>query len=97
MTMKEKIAAAVVLSVLVTTFFGPCAAAGDEDLNELTRQAQVAMLTKKYDRAIRLYTKAIARKPKLYTLYHQRAIAYSKSGQYDKSVADLKTAIREEI
>ncbi len=52
----------------------------------------MAIRFQKWERAIKFLSKAIADNPKLFVAYHKRALAYSKTGQYDKCINDLKKA-----
>ncbi len=61
-----------------------------EQLRELG-EAEFALNVGKFDRAIELLTSAIAKKPDEAPIYLARALAYSRKGDYDKSIADLKT------
>ena len=62
----------------------------DQDgLKELT-EAEFALNVGKFDRAIQLLTTVISKKPNEAGLYLARAMAYSKKGDYDKSIQDLK-------
>ncbi len=55
-------------------------------------KGDMAIRFQKWGRAITFLSKAIADNPKLFVAYHKRALAYSKTGQYDKCIADLKKA-----
>ena len=56
-------------------------------------QGQFALSVKSWDRARAVFTKLIKEDPKFYVAYHNRAIAYSKKGDYDKCIADLRKAV----
>jgi tetratricopeptide (TPR) repeat protein len=50
------------------------------------------LVLQKWDKAIHHFTLSIKENPKFYLAYHNRAIAYSKKGEYDKCIADFKKA-----
>jgi tetratricopeptide (TPR) repeat protein len=56
--------------------------------------ADFAISIKNWDRAISLLSDIIKANPKLYRAYHNRAVAYSKKGMYNESLADLQTAVK---
>jgi len=58
------------------------------ELPELA-EADFALGIGKFDRAIELLTSVISKKPDQEILYLARALAYSKKGDYDKSIQDL--------
>jgi tetratricopeptide (TPR) repeat protein len=64
------------------------------DSLEKFRDADFAIRTKNWDRAIGLLTEIIKVNPELSLAYHNRAVAYSKKGMYDRSLADLKRAVK---
>ena len=64
-----------------------------QDYLDHYEQGEFALRVQKWDRAIEFFTKALADNPKFFAAYHNRAVAYSKKGEYDKSVGDLKKAI----
>lgn len=68
----------------------PCIA---EDFWDFYEQGEFALRVEKWQTAIALFTKSIEDNPKFYVAYHNRAIAYSKMGEYDKSIEDLKKAV----
>jgi len=53
-------------------------------------EADFALGIGKFDRAIELLTSIISKKPDQEALYLARALAYSKKGDYDKSIQDLR-------
>ena len=55
-------------------------------------KAEMALRFQKWQSAIKFLTKVIQENPKFFVAYHKRAFAYSKTGQYDKCLADLKKA-----
>ncbi len=71
-----------------------CASARAEDYLDYYEQGEFALRVQKWDRAIDLFTKSIKDNPKFFFAYHNRAIAYSKKGEYDKSIGDLKRAVQ---
>ena len=58
-----------------------------------TIEAFLAGSTDKYDEAIRHYGKAIALHPEFAQSYHERGVAYSNKGNFEKAVEDLTIAI----
>jgi tetratricopeptide (TPR) repeat protein len=77
---------------LLCTVF--CAAAWAEDYLDFYEQGEFALRVEKWDRAIELFTKSLQDNPNFFLAYHNRAIAYSKKGDYDKSLADLQKAVQ---
>ena len=57
-------------------------------------KGEMAVRYKKWDRAIKFLTLAIKENPNFFGAYDKRALAYSKTGQYDKCIADLKKSIK---
>lgn len=84
--------------VVVTALLGACALIGvtaaAEDYLDYYEQGEFALRVQKWDRAIECFTKALADNPKFFVAHHNRAVAYSKKGEYDKSIEDLKKAIQ---
>lgn len=64
------------------------------DYLDFYEQGEFALRVEKWDRAIDLFTKSIADNPSFFLAYHNRAIAYSKKGEYDKSLQDLQKAVQ---
>lgn len=64
-----------------------------EDYLDYFEQGEFALRVEKWDKAIQLFSKSIQDNPKFFLAYHYRAIAFSKSGKYDKSIADLKKVV----
>ena len=70
-----------------------------EAYNRLSRgmycaiEAFFAGKTDKYDEAIRHYDKAIALHPEFAQSYHERGLAYSNKGDFERAVEDLTKAI----
>lgn len=56
-------------------------------------QALFAMSLEKWDRALELLNRVISADPKLAVGYYNRAIVFSKKGEYDKSIEDLKKVV----
>jgi len=88
----RKNAVAIVLTLLLV------AAAVEGNATKTTsaedfEQGQFALSVKNWDRAITVFTKLIKGNPKFYVAYHNRAVAYSKKGDYDKCIADLRKAV----
>lgn len=63
-----------------------------QDFVENYEKGEMAIRFQKWKRAVKFLSKALADNPKLFVAYHKRALAYSKTGQYDKCIADLKKA-----
>jgi tetratricopeptide (TPR) repeat protein len=68
-------------------------AAGDDYL-DFYEQGEFALRVEKWERAIDLFTRSIEQNANFYLTYHNRAIAYSKMGEYDKSILDLQKAVQ---
>jgi tetratricopeptide (TPR) repeat protein len=64
------------------------------DYLDFYAQGEFALRVEKWDRAIDLFTKSIADNPNFFFAYHNRAIAYSKKGEYNKSLQDLQKAVQ---
>lgn len=58
------------------------------------KEGQFALAVQHWDRAVKLFSEAIKKKPDFAPAYHNRAVAYSKKGDYDKSIEDLKKVIQ---
>jgi Tfp pilus assembly protein PilF len=78
--------------VLICTVFWTTTCA--EDYLDFYEQGEFALRVEKWDRAVELFTKSIQDNPNFFLAYHNRAIAYSKKGEYDKSLADLHKAVQ---
>ncbi|MGC8604317.1 MAG: tetratricopeptide repeat protein, partial [Desulfomonilaceae bacterium] len=65
-----------------------------QDYLDYYEQGEFALRVQKWDRAIDFFSKALKDNPNFFVAYHNRAIAYSKKGEYDKSIADLKKAVQ---
>jgi len=63
-----------------------------EDYLDYFEQGEFALRVEKWDRAIEFFTKSIQENPSYFVAYHYRAQAYSKKGEYEKSIQDLKKA-----
>ncbi len=85
-----------VLSICAITG-GPTRA---EDYLDYYEHGEFALRVGKWDRAIEWFTKSIHDNPNFFVAYHNRAVAYSKTGEYDKmgdydkSIEDLKKAVQ---
>lgn len=82
----------LLLLVLMTANVLPYAPAWAEDYLDYYEQGEFALQVQKYDRAIEFFTKSIQDSPSFFVAYQRRAIAYSRKGEYDKSIQDLKQA-----
>jgi tetratricopeptide (TPR) repeat protein len=84
--------------VLILGIFLACTAGFDaavaEDYLDFYEQGEFALRVEKWERAIELFSKSIKDNPNFFAAYHNRAIAYSKRGDYDKSIGDLKKAVQ---
>ena len=83
----------LVLLVLSAAFLAAWGPAFGEDYLDYYEQGEFALRVQKWDSAIALFTKSVQDNPNFFVAYHNRAIAYSKKGDYDKSIQDLKKAI----
>lgn len=63
------------------------------DFAKAFQEGQFALGIGKWDLAIAHFTKSIEQNPKFFDAYNGRALAYSKKGEYDKCIADLKKAV----
>ena len=82
----------VILPLLVVPLMVWGSAYG-QDYLDYYEQGEFALRVEKWDSAIDLFTKSLQDNPKFFVAYHNRAIAYSKRGEYDKSIEDLKKAV----
>jgi tetratricopeptide (TPR) repeat protein len=64
-----------------------------EDYLDFFDHGEFALRVHNWKRAVEFFDKAIEANPRFAIAYVNRAIAYSKMGQYDKSVEDLKSAV----
>jgi len=91
--MMRKVNLRVFLAVALLCAFLP-AAVPAEDYLDYYEQGEFALRVQKWGRAVELFSKSLEDNPKFFVAYHNRAIAYSKMGEYDKSIQDLKEALR---
>jgi tetratricopeptide (TPR) repeat protein len=80
------------LLVLMAANALPCIEALAEDYLDYYEQGEFALRVNKWDRAIEFFTRSIQDNPSFFVAYHNRAVAYSNKGEYDKSIQDLKKA-----
>ena len=81
-----------IIALLVTSsVLGGTALA--ENYRDYYEQGEFALRVEKWDKAIELLTKSIEDNPKFFVAYRHRAIAYSKKGEYEKSIQDLKKVV----
>ncbi len=78
------------LALMIGTLLQSAARA--EDYLDYFEQGEFAIQVQKWDRAVEFFTKSIQDNPSFFAAYQRRAIAYSKKGEYDKSIDDLKKA-----
>jgi tetratricopeptide (TPR) repeat protein len=64
-----------------------------QDYMDYYEQGEFALRVEKWDKAIELLTKSIMDNPNFSVAYQHRAIAYSKKGDYEKSIQDLKKVV----
>jgi tetratricopeptide (TPR) repeat protein len=64
-----------------------------QDYKDYYEQGEFALRVEKWDKAIDLLTKSIQDNPNFSMAYQNRAIAYSKKGDYQKSIQDLKKVV----
>ncbi len=83
----------VIAGLMVITLWCVQPAHADDYL-DFYEQGEFALQVQKWPRAVDLFTKSIADNPNFFMAYHNRAIAYSKLGEYDKSIEDLRKAIQ---
>lgn len=82
---------AVILAATCSVSFQPAQAA---EFADDFKEGQFALGVQQWDRAVKLFTEAIKKKPDFAPAYYSRALAYSKKGEYDKSIEDLKKVIQ---
>jgi tetratricopeptide (TPR) repeat protein len=87
--MKKILFAALLLLSLTVCLTSPAWAGGSDDV----KAGRAAFDERNYDKAIRLFTKAIEIEPKAAFAYINRGYAWEKKGNYDKGIADLTKAI----
>jgi tetratricopeptide (TPR) repeat protein len=88
---KPKSSVLCILAVLVaSSVLGGQAAA--QDYADYYAQGEFALRVENWDKAIDLLTKSIQANPGFFVAYQHRAIAYSKKGEYEKSIQDLRKA-----
>jgi tetratricopeptide (TPR) repeat protein len=90
--MRSKSRTLLLLLILMAVNALPCRPAFAEDYLDYYEQGEFALQVQKHDRAIEFFTKSIQDNPNFFVAYHNRAIAYSRKGEYDKSIQDLKKA-----
>jgi tetratricopeptide (TPR) repeat protein len=78
-------------AVLVLWANVPC---WSEDFQDYWEQGEWALRVEKWSKAVDLFTKSLENNPKFFMAYQSRAIAYSKLGEYDKSILDLREAVK---
>ena len=86
----NSISSLFILAILAGTLLQSSARA--EDYLDYFEQGEFALRVEKWDRAIEFFTKSIQENPNYFVAYHYRAQAYSKKGEYEKSIQDLKKA-----
>jgi len=86
----NSISSLFILAMLTATLLQSSARA--EDYLDYYDEGEFALRVEKWDRAIEFFTKSIQDNPSFFAGYQRRAIAYSKKGEYDKSIQDLKKA-----
>jgi len=92
MRMGSKSKTLLLLWVLMAANALPYRPSFAEDYLDYYEQGEFALRVQKWDRAIEFFTKSIQDNPNFFVAYHNRAIAYSKKGEYNKSIQDLKKA-----
>jgi tetratricopeptide (TPR) repeat protein len=92
-TMCRSASFAALISVMVALMVLPCPS-GAQDYLDYYEQGEFALAVERWSRAAELFTKSIEDNPKFFMAYHNRAIAYSKLGEYDRSIEDLKNAVQ---
>jgi tetratricopeptide (TPR) repeat protein len=92
--MRVRLNSRILLLLLVLTASNAltCTEASAEDYLDFYEQGEFALRVQKWDRAIEFFTRSIQDSPSFFAAYHNRAIAYSNKGEYDKSIQDLKKA-----
>lgn len=85
---------AISIAFSIMILMASVAHAEAEKYLEYYAEGKKALSRQKYDRAVKMFTKAIEDNPKFFYAYHSRAIAYSKKGEYEKSIGDLKQVVK---
>ncbi len=65
-----------------------------EDYLDYFDQGEFSLRVQNWKRAVEHFTRSIQANPRFVVAYVNRAIAYSKMGDYDRSIEDLKEAAR---
>ena len=84
----------VILAAMLLCALAVGLANAKDDYLDYYEQGEFALRVEKWDRAIDLFTKSIADNPNFFPAYHNRAIAYSKKGEYDKGLKDLEKVVK---
>ena len=71
----------------------PIAVATSDTSFGLVNAARKSMFAGKYDEAIEKISQAIEKEPKVFILYYNRALAYEKKGDKDKSLLDFQKTL----
>lgn len=87
----ESLVFCMIAVLVISSVLGGSARA--ENYLDYYEQGEFALRVEKWDRAIELLTKSIQDNPKFFVAYQHRAIAYSKKGEYEKSIQDLKKVV----
>jgi tetratricopeptide (TPR) repeat protein len=91
----ERLTRIGLLAVLAALLCVRCAAAaGTKDYLDYFEQGEFAMRVQQWRRAVILFSKSLQNNPKFFAAYHNRAVAYSKLGEYEKSIRDLQKAVQ---
>ncbi len=83
-----------IATLIVVLVLGSCTIACAEDYLDFYEQGEFALAIEKWGRAVDLFTKSIQDNANFFMAYHNRAIAYSRLGEYDKSIEDLSKAVQ---
>jgi tetratricopeptide (TPR) repeat protein len=90
MNLTAKASLLVIAGASLVVAFGPV---WGEDYLDFFDQGEFALRVHNWKRAVEFLDKAIEANPRFAIAYVNRAIAYSKMGHYDRSIADLKSAV----
>ncbi len=91
MSLDERRYLSAVTVVSLIAIFG---SAWAEDYLDFFDRGEFALRVQNWKRAVEYFDKAVEANPRFVIGYINRAIAYSKMGQYDKSIEDLKHAVQ---
>jgi tetratricopeptide (TPR) repeat protein len=84
----------VAVTLTLTCSPVPRCARAEEAYLRYYEQGEFALQIHRWNRAIDYFTRSIEANPRFFVAYHNRAIAYSKTGAYDRAIEDLRRAVK---